>query len=220
MPDMFQPQLTLLQDANQKLTLDATTLVPTTCWTASRAVKGTPPGVRILDTVESFLLNLREHHGTCGMVVHPVHHHLEGIALGPGKTSIVAWVMHGLKVLGSASIDVASALPGPHPTPTSDWSAWSHTTEPPTWLFVRGLVTTPTPGYEVALTPAVPQGINPAQLLLNLDVKALPGIWPQHVVQVPAVYRQQPFDGHVKEVSVRLPGGTGSVTFPVHGIFD
>ena len=37
----------------------------------------------------------------------------------------------------------------------------------------------PTPGYRIKLVPAVPQGINPAILLLKKVVTKLPGIWPQ-----------------------------------------
>jgi len=44
---------------------------------------------------------------------------------------------------------------------------------------VMGEVQVPNPGVEVSLSYAVPQGINPAILLLRIEFYQRPGIWPQ-----------------------------------------
>ena len=52
------------------------------------------------------------------------------------------------------------------------WKAWIDTMPPGPWtLHVTGKCTFPTHGYKVTLKSAVPQGINPAILLLIKTVK-------------------------------------------------
>lgn len=71
-----------------------------------------------------------------------------------------------------------------------------------------GVVRTPTPGYDVKLVPASPQGINPKELILDLVVTAKPGVWPQ-VVTPTSVRFEQP-DGAYTGVLVRTPDGEGT----------
>lgn len=215
MTDLFKPQLSLTKEGKGKFTLHATTLVPSTCYSAGRASRGAPPALRLLDTVEPVLLHLKVHSGLCGMVVHPVRHRLHHLVIEPGKTMIDAFVMNGLQVLGSASIDVGHALPGPEPTPTSDWTAWASMMPPgPHSLHVHGHVTVPTPGYAATLTPTSPQGINPKILMLDLKVTRKPAIWPHHVTQINASYVKEPYDGLYDKVQISLPEG-GSIVLDV-----
>lgn len=64
------------------------------------------------------------------------------------------------------------------------WKAWLDTMPPGPWtLHVTGSCKFPTHGYKVTLKPSVPQGINPAILLLTKTVKAPTG----PVIQIPEV---------------------------------
>jgi hypothetical protein len=64
------------------------------------------------------------------------------------------------------------------------WKAWLDTMPPGPWtLHVAGSCKFPTHGYKVTLKPSVPQGINPAILLLTKTVKAPTG----PVIQTPEV---------------------------------
>ena len=66
--------------------------------------------------------------------------------------------------------------PGEHgPPKTKDWAAWENRMPQiggtgPT-LYVTGKVKVPGTQYKPVLTPAVPQGINPKILLLNLGIE-------------------------------------------------
>jgi hypothetical protein len=83
-----------------------------------------------------------------------------------------------------------------------DWSATLHSGV----LKVHGKCTFPTPGFKVHLAKKVPQGINPAILLLEKTVVAPTGIEPQHVVTID-VYFEEHTKTHYHEVEI-LPDGT------------
>lgn len=72
----------------------------------------------------------------------------------------------------------------------------------PFHFYVRAIVEVPTPGYTASLKKAVPQGINPAILLLNVVTKKKPGIWPQIVTDVEANYDDHKYRGKYKQVTV------------------
>lgn len=73
----------------------------------------------------------------------------------------------------------------------SDWSAVHDFMPPrPARLTVTGQCTFPTPGYKVSLKRKVPQGINPAILILEKVVVAPTGIVPQLVTKVPVQYSE------------------------------
>ncbi|HYG33995.1 MAG TPA: hypothetical protein VEC99_04380 [Clostridia bacterium] len=61
----------------------------------------------------------------------------------------------------------------------------------PAKLRVKGVIMMPTPGYRLNLTRATPQGINPAILLLNLDITPPTGIQPQVLTPTPVAYEEQ-----------------------------
>ena len=66
---------------------------------------------------------------------------------------------------------------------TSNWYAWNNLMPPPPNDFhVIGDVEVPNPGVQVLLTERVPQGISPIEILLDIHLHQLPGIWPQIVV--------------------------------------
>jgi hypothetical protein len=87
------------------------------------------------------------------------------------------------------------------------WKAWA-TKEPPGALSVAGVVVAPSPGHVAVLEPAVPQGINPRILILDLKLLPLPGIWPPVLTPIPAVYSKTPYKGEYDSVTVRFPDGS------------
>jgi hypothetical protein len=212
MMKMFEPELTLSKERDGEYTLHAVTITPNSCYSAGRAKRGVPPNVRLLPEVEPVLLDLRAHRGPCLMVLTPVHHRLGNLKLGPahGKTSVTAFVMLDDRVVGSANIRVDEVDVTPGPVTTSGWYAWANLMPPgPASLHVQGVVSAPTPGYEVALRPAVPQGINPRDLILDLVLTAKPGIWPDVVTPIPVSYVVTPYSKQYDTVLVKLPSGDG-----------
>lgn len=213
--EMFSPNLTLSVEPDDEFTLHAVTLTPNGCYSAGRAEPGVPPNVRLLPEVFSVLLPLRVRKGPCLMVLTPVRHRLRNLALGDqhGKTVVTAFVMHGEQVLGSASIPVSSTHEQPSgslPLDSMDWYAWWNRMPPgPASFHVTGTVVMPTPGYDVRLEPASPQGINPKDLILDLKISARPGMWPQVVTNMSVRYDQEPFKGQYESVLIRLPSGEG-----------
>ncbi len=76
---------------------------------------------------------------------------------------------------------------------SKNWKAWHDTMpgSPPT-LHVKGEVTCPTSGYSANLVPRVPQGINPAIYIMDLEVTP-PGegtVVHQTVTDVPVHYSE------------------------------
>lgn len=212
---MFQPHLTLLREPDGEFTLAATTPTPSSCYSAGRAVHEVPPNVRLLPEVFPVVLHLRARTGPCLMFIKPVHHRLRNLKLGPqhGKTSVAAFTMLDGKVLGSASIPVPSSglsLPSKDPVPvdTTDWYAWVNRMPPgPASFHVTGTVVLPSPGYDVALRVAAPQGINPRQLILCLEVTAKPGFWPQVITTQSVRFDLPSYNGSYGSVLVREPDG-------------
>lgn len=218
MRTMFEPNLVLAREPDGQYTLHAVTITPNSCYGAGRAERGVPPTVRILPEVESVLLHLTHRGGRCMQVLKPVRHHLANLDLGPshGKTTLTAWAMVDDRVVGSASLDVSSlggVQPGDGkdmPLDTSDWYAWVNAMPPgPARFHVTGVVTMPTPGYDVKLAPAEPQGFNPRDLILELSIARRPGLWPQVVTAIPVRFDIDPYGDEYDSVLVRLPDGSG-----------
>ena len=99
------------------------------------------------------------------------------------------------------------ATPQKIPGTCHDWTA-VHDFMPPTpgRLRVHGKCTFPTSGYSVELKKHVPQGINPAILLLDKVVTPPAGIVSQKVTTVDVSYHEVT-DIHYLEVEI-LPDGT------------
>jgi hypothetical protein len=108
--------------------------------------------------------------------------------------------------------------PTPPPTPptpptgtisTADWHAWVNRMPPgPATFHVTGTVNLPTPGYDVKLVVASPQGINPKDLILDLVVTPKPGTWPQVVTAV-SVRFEKATDMYTSAL-IREPDGDGT----------
>jgi hypothetical protein len=78
-------------------------------------------------------------------------------------------------------------------------------------FYVRAIVTVPTPGYRAHLKPAVPQGINPRILILDVVLEKLPGIWPQVETDIEAAYRDNNYQGDYRQVTVRYENESKTV---------
>ena len=105
------------------------------------------------------------------------------------------------------------------PTATREWKAWVNKMPPgPQSFHVIGSVQAPTPGYEVKMKRAVPQGINPAQLILDLELVPKPGGWPDVLTWLPAEYVERPYHDSFKEVAIRCKGEILKV-IPIEEVF-
>jgi hypothetical protein len=71
----------------------------------------------------------------------------------------------------------------------------------PPKLTVTGECTVPTPGYAITLTEAIPQGVNPAYLLLDMTVTPPTGVEPQHITTVKTVF-EKVTDFHYQYVTI------------------
>jgi hypothetical protein len=217
--EIFEPNLQLMVEPDGEYTLHAVTITPSSAYSAGRARPGVPPNVRLLPEVFPVLLDIRVRRGPALQVLTPVRHHLRNLKLGPqhGKTSVRAFAMVGDHVVGSSSVPVGpndDPPTGTIPVDTSDWYAWLNKMPPgPASLHVHGVVQLPTPGYDVRLVSASPQGINPRQLILDLLVTARPGTWPAIVTSVSVRYDQSPAIDY-DSVFIREPDG-GTVVVDV-----
>jgi len=212
---IFQPDLLLSIEPDGQHTLDAVTITPNSSYSAGRAQPGVfSPNVRL--TAETFpvLLNIHARGGPALQVLTPVRHHLRNLKLGPkhGKTTVLAFAMVEGKVVGSASIAVTPRRECPRKDPvtvdTAEWYAWLNKMPPgPPSFHITGLVYLPTPGYDVRLVRAAPQGINPKDLILDLEVTPRTGFWPQVVSPVTVRYDERPAGVEYTSVLVREPDG-------------
>lgn len=211
--EIFQPSLQLMVEPDGEYTLHAITITPNSGYSAGRARPGAPPGVRLTPETFPVMLEIRARGGRAQQVLTPVRHHLRNLELGPkhGKTSVLAFAMTGERVVGSASIAVGSiheCPKDPIAIDTSDWYAWLNKMPPgPASFHVTGVVHLPSPGHDARLVPASPQGINPSELILDLQVTRRPGIWPQVITPVSVRYDQSPAEVLYEGVLVREPDG-------------
>lgn len=211
---IFQPNLLLSVEPDGQYMLDAVTITPNSGFSAGRARHGVPPNVRITAETYPVLLNLHARRGPALQVLNPVRHHLRNLKLGSkhGKTTVLAFAMIQGHVVGSASIPVTPERECPRKDPvtvdTAEWYAWLNKMPPgPATFHISGLVYLPTPGYDVRLVPAAPQGINPKDLILDLEVTPRTGFWPQVVSPVTVRYDQRPAGVEYTSVLVREPDG-------------
>lgn len=222
MVELFQPMITLCREPDGKYTLYAVTLTPNSCFSAGLAQPSPPPNVLIIPEVQPVSLNIHRRSGLCLQTITPVRQALANLQLGSdtGKTSVTAFVLlHDGSgsmpmLVGSASIRVDDAahvcMADPdmqgHPNSHS-WTAIADLEPPePSSLTVRGMVTVAHPGHEAVLSVAEPQGFNPAQLILDLELRELPGIWPQVITDIEAVYRDDCYRGKHDTVAIQHKG--------------
>ncbi|RCS52969.1 hypothetical protein DTL42_09140 [Bremerella cremea] len=133
-------------------------------------------------------------------------------------------ISFSLKAIGSSDFTVENLFaPGP-PMLESDgtgrgivfqthsWSAIANLQPPaPFSLSVKGKVNVPTPGYRADLKPAVPQGIDPSQLILDLVVTPLSGNWTQQLTDLLASYVDPKYGGGLKTVAIHYHGSPVAV---------
>lgn len=84
----------------------------------------------------------------------------------------------------------------------------------PARLRVHGVCTFPTPGFKVTLKRHVPQGINPAILILDKTVKRPTGIEPQIITKVDVKFEART-NTHYTGVTI-LPDGVQIKVKEVH----
>jgi hypothetical protein len=217
--EFFQPSLTLIKEPDDEYTLHSVTLTPNCCFMGGRAELGVAPNVRLTREAVGVLLHIRNtRRPICLSVITPVKHQLGNIQLGgnSGKISVVAFAMVAGRLMGMSNISINDAdrilvsdgtVIG-CPADSSQWSAWVDFQAPgPRSLHVQGVVSAPTPGYQAVFTVASPQGINPRDLILDLNLKELSGVWPQVVTPIPAVYEDANYNGDHDTVLVRFPDG-------------
>ncbi|MBZ0238498.1 MAG: hypothetical protein K8M05_39660 [Deltaproteobacteria bacterium] len=211
--EMFKPRPTLAPERKaDQYTVQVETSVPNPCYAAGAVRPGPPPSVRIAADAVPLRVMLRKRGGMCAQVVSQVRHLHRHVKLGgkTGKTKVLVFAMLDGKVVGTASVDLPTKTPPPLAVTTSDWYAWVNKMPPgPASFHVTGLVKVPTPGYDVKLVPASPQGINPKELILDLVVTPRPGAWPQ-VVTPMSVRFDKPDDGTYTGVLIREPDGDGA----------
>ncbi len=215
MKEIFQPQLRLEIEPDGEYSLHATTICPNTAYSAGRARAGAPANVRLIGEAFPVILELRVRRGGPALqVLTPVRHFLRNLKLGEqhGKTMVTAFAMVGDNVVGTASIPVRPEreCPSKDPAPveTADWYAWLDKMPPgPPSFHLTGVARMPTPGYEVKLVKAAPQGINPKELILDLQVTPLRGIWPQVITPMSLRYDERQVAIEYDGVLVREPDG-------------
>lgn len=216
MMKMFEPQLSLAMEPDGEHTLHAVTIAPNSCYSAGRVEVGPPPNVRLLPEVLPLLLHVNVRKGHCLQVLTPLRHRIHDLKLGAehGKTSVLAFVMVKGSVAGSASLAVnhpgTSVNETPKPVDTVDWYAWMNRMPPgPAAFHLIGTVLVPNPGVTARLTRAEPQGINPAELIVDLVLEQKPGFWPQVVTSVSVRFDEAPSGANYAGVLVRVAGSEG-----------
>jgi hypothetical protein len=226
---MFETRAVLVSEANHQLDLVVFVQVPTTCFSAGVLKKGLPPGISGIPEIQYYHLGL-EHHKThiCGQVVHDVSATEPDVQLPPGKVAFGVIVTLEGAVVGSATVRPpvdnlaelrksldASSKPGGHVIVPSSVSAtvFGGIIEKPR-LEVSCLAITPTPGFTAQLKKKVPQGFNPAILMLDLTLDPPPGPVIDVISSTPAQYTENPYTGRYTDVSILH--GLQIVTVPVH----
>ena len=116
----------------------------------------------------------------------------------PGFTGSTA---AGASVQTVCSWTFTSVNPGPI---TTDWNAWVDAMPgpDPSKLIVTGQVLVANPGEDAILYKKVPQGSNPAILLLDLHLVQKPGYYPQVLTWVEARYEEQAQVGTYSKVNI------------------
>jgi hypothetical protein len=134
------------------------------------------------------------------------------------KSSVLLLLASVLSVATFApAFGQAGPFGGPPASCTADpmtFRAWKNLMPPihSVKLFVIGEVTCPTTGWKVRLVPAIPQGINPAILILQLVARKPSGIIQPVLIRVPVRFEKAK-GGPYQQVTIR--GGGPDFTIPV-----
>jgi len=221
---MFQPELTLIPEPGGTYALIVRALVPSSCYTAG-SLKPRPIAI---PEVLSFTFEIIHHRGIlCLEYVHYVFASISGLK-PEGHVAVVVTSEVDGHAAGEASVvfpsvetlkEFATGTSPGHIIPgTVEAVVFSGLAGPPATLLVTALVGTPTPGYHAKLEPAIPQGINPAILLLRLVLTPPTGPVIQMPSTVLARYADTPYKGHYQAVTIL--NGSQIVTVPIRVIFS
>jgi len=222
--EMLKPELSLTGEPDGEFTLLATTLTPNSCFSSGGATMGAPEGHVVIPETLAVTLHIFRSGNFCLQAVTPVRHRLPDLRVGgsSGKSSVLAFtVAHdldsgGSMVVGHNAINVpdagATTMCGSGDRSRENaeqWHAIANLKPPaPFTLFVNGRIWVPTPGHRVTLKPAVPQGINPGQLILDLSIEALSGFWPEVLTEMDATYLDENYsDDRYESVLIRASDG-------------
>ena len=131
------------------------------------------------------------------------------------KTSVVAFTMVERFVVGISGISLSEAMlrlvrreERIEPVDSRGWLAWVKLQPPDRSLHIHGIGEAPTPGYQAELQVARPQGINPQELILDLQLSPLGGEWPEVATPIPVIYEDITYQGDHETVLIRFPSGT------------
>jgi len=223
---MFQPELSLIPQADGSFTLLVKALVPTSCYTAGPITKRSN-GILIPEAV-AFNFEIVHRPGICLQYVHYITAALSGLRPDDGHNLLVVFSVVDGKEVGHAAVSfpklealksvATKSAPGCSIVPDSVSAVVTSGLVGPAELTVSCLVATPTPGYEARLVRATPRGFNPAILLLNLEIEPPTTPQPEVLSTTPAHYEDKPYQGHYSDVTVL--NGSQSVTVPVLVIFS
>src|SRR5262245_54508407 len=188
---VFQPVLALSWDTSSKqYSLKAATLVPSGHYSAGAGQDGAvPAGISLIPETHGVTLPIVFHAGPATQAFKVIEHNVLLSGLTTGHRTVTAFTVLQGAVVGASTIGLPSAAqeftltspgssltaasfaaqPGVAPTkvPGPSWAAWINNMPiGPRSLHVIGSVTVPNPGVIVVLRRAVPQGFNPAILIL------------------------------------------------------
>lgn len=223
---MFEPELSLSGEIDGEFTLNSLLLTPNSCHSGGGYDLNPPPGQVLVPEAQPVTLHVYRTGQFCLQAITPVRHVVPNLRLGVAyaKTSIVAFsLIHDLDT-GQSFIGGTSRIQVPDEARTTvitsetrellngeQWHATANLKPPaPFTLYVHGKVTVPNPGHKVRLVRADVQGINPRQLILDLKIDRLPGIWPQQITQIDATYHDSAYpDDSFDTVHIRGSGKQG-----------
>jgi hypothetical protein len=113
----------------------------------------------------------------------------------------------GVKAKSARKVKPAKRAPGAGKKRIKSVKAIANMQPPRPYKFrADARVTVGNPGQRARLVPAVPQGINPRILLLNVVVNQLPGVWPQVETDTDANYTDPDYRGSYSQVTVLYDG--------------
>lgn len=217
----FQPEPTLIPQSDGTYTLLVRTAVPSACYTPGPIEAGSPPDRVQIPELSPYTFEITHQHGICTPQLHYISASKTGLRPSDGHTALVIFTMVDGKVAGYVTVRfppageaaIAQGNPAGWIVPDSVSATVFSGILGPAVLRVTALVSTPTPGYQAALVPAEPQGINPNILLLNLQLTPPQG----QVIQMPstvlASYEDEHYRGHYSDVT--LANGSQHITVPV-----
>lgn len=232
----FQPELALQWiPATRSYVLKSRTLVPSGHYSAGPAQEGvTPAGISLIPEALGVVLDINYFAGPATHAAKVLPHDVPLTRLNQTHQLIVVFNVIQGAMVGAASIGVpdksaAFALTAPDPSltasafaapqalavPNTSWTAWISSMPPwPRSLHVVGFLTVPNPGVRASLRRAVPPGINPKILILEVVFEQSSGASPQIPISTAVGYTERPYTDCHTECTIRWPSGA-TVNVPI-----